>query len=119
VSLASLGLNRDNFVKLALEDLSLSVNVRLRSADLKTNSKDYFTKLDHDLQHLAPPFVDLFADQMGIKKETPYKDEILNSYANAATVRAMLGYAFAGKQLEYSKDFETLLLKKDLFGEGN
>lgn len=119
ITFDSLGLNKDNFVKIALDGLSVTLNITLKSSDLKKNSKDYFTKLDYDHQHLTPPFVELFADQMGIKKETPYKDELLNSYSNNATVKAMLGYAFANQELEYSKDFETHLLKKDLFGEGN
>jgi hypothetical protein len=115
-TLSRLRFNRTDYFYLNYNSFWMVISLRL-DADhktFKTDDHDYFGHLDHDFQHKGEIFCEEFADFMGIKKVTPYKEEIFNNPCSSNMLEILLNYALKG-QSKFTPDFIQNVVKMDLF----
>jgi hypothetical protein len=115
-NLSRLRLNKTDYFYLNFNSFWMVVSLRL-DADpktFKTDEKDYFGHLDHDVQHHGEIFCEEFADYMGLKKVTPYKEELLNNTCSPKILEVLINYALRANS-KFTSDFTQNVVQMDLF----
>jgi hypothetical protein len=115
-SLSRMRFNRTDYFYLNFNSFWMVISLRL-DADhkgFKSDDVDHFGHLDHDFQHKGEIFCEEFADYMGIKKMTPYKEEIFNNSCTPNMLEILMNYALKS-QSKFTAEFTQNVVKVDIF----
>lgn len=118
INLSQLKYNKTGYFYIQYNSFWMVVSLKITPNHIKTDDHDYFKLLDHDLQHRGGIFCEEFADHMEIKRQTPYKEELLNNTCSQKMIEVIFNYALKAKEQKLSKDFINEVVKCDLLEKG-
>lgn len=117
-NLSSLKYGKNGYFYIQFNSFWMVIAAKITAQHIKTDDHDYFQHLDHDLQHRGNIFCEEFADNMEIKRQTPYKEELLNNSCAQKMIEIILNFALKTKDQKLSKDFMTEVVKSDILEKG-
>lgn len=117
IALEKFRFNKDGYTTLKFSTMWIVLQVKVTSAEIKTEGTDFLKNMDIDRQHRQSLFVETFADHMGITKETPYKEELLNNSTTKQFLPLLTAYAYRMDKVEFSSDVLKTVVNVDLVGK--
>lgn len=109
--------NKEGYLTLKFSTMWIVLQVKILSAEIKVDGTDFLKNMDIDRQHRQSMFVETFANHMGIVKETPYKEELLNCSTTKAFLPILTAYAYRLEKVEFSSDVLKTVVNVDLVGK--
>jgi hypothetical protein len=110
--------NKNNFFLFHYSTFWMNLCLNMTSAEVKTDTSDYFSKLDHDIQNSDQILTENLAKELSIKKEMPYLEELLNNTCDVQKLEHIFGSAYKSSGLRFNDDMLANVVGKDILGIG-